>query len=114
MRYLSQEWKAAEWADFEEMMIGGDESDCGGQTMDNPPCGGCARCLRMQFGYYMMKEEMAARVLLRAGFNVADPRLVTVDYPHHGLAIHAHDASNCKDAGEREGWPFPWEKKPQW
>jgi hypothetical protein len=110
MRYLSQEWKSAEWADFEEMMIGGDESDCGGQTFD-PPCGGCARCLRMQFGYYMMKEEEAARVLLRAGFAVTDPRLVTVDYPYRGLAIHAHNASNCRDAGEREDWPFPWEKK---
>lgn len=102
MRYLSKEWKDAEWRDFEEQ-IGGDTSDCGGWTFD-PPCGGCARCLRDQFGYYMMVEEDAARVFLRAGFDVA--MRGTVDMPFNG---DYHDSWRCFCAGEKKVGGFPWE-----
>jgi hypothetical protein len=110
MRYLSPEWKDAVWKNFEEIQIAGDESDCGGQSIDYPPCGGCARCMRMQFGYYMMKEEERARVFLRAGFDVAPP-IVTLDY-WPGFSA-GHDSYNCRMSGEREAWFFPWEKVPR-
>lgn len=110
MRYLSQEWKAAQWRAFEEEQIGDDMSDCGGQTTDSPPCGGCSRCMRMQFGYYLDVEERTARVLLRAGFDVAPPSLITLDYlsPY---SLSSHDSWRCKSAGERDGYFFPWEKR---
>ena len=105
-RYLSDEWKAEQWRKFEEEQIAGDESDCGGWG-SNPPCGGCARCMTMQFGYYLMKEEQQARVWLDAGFDVAPRGTVTID--HSG---GYHDAFNCKMSGERESFLFPWEPKP--
>ena len=106
MRYLSDEWKAAEWKAFEEEQIGDDDSDCGGWGWD-PPCGGCARCMRMQFGYYMMKEEEQARVWLRAGFDVAPIGMIRIDWmPGFG---GSHDSYNCRMTNEREEWRFPWE-----
>lgn len=108
MRYLSKEWKTAEWKNFEETQIGEDTSDCGGQTVDNPPCGGCARCMRMQFGFYMMKEELQARMWLAAGFDVAPIGMIRVDWMP-GYGGH-HDSYNCKMSGERESFFYPWEK----
>lgn len=110
MRYLSNEWKAEQWRAFEEEQIGDDTSDCGGGGWD-PPCGGCARCMSMQFGYYLNIEEQAARTLLRAGFDVAPPTLINLDIDWYHGGLRYHDASHCQSAGEREAWPFPWEKK---
>lgn len=107
VRYLSKEWIAEQWRVFEETQIAGDTSDCGGWGWD-PPCGGCARCMTQQFGYYLSKEEDAARVLLRTGFDVADPRLISVDWWCHGLRP-SHDSWSCKMSNEREGYTFPWE-----
>ena len=105
MRYLSQKWKAEQWRVFEEEQIAGDDSDCGGWGWD-PPCGGCARCMRMQFGYYMQKKEDAARVFLNAGFDVMEP--IRLDYfPGFG---GYHDSYNCRMSNEREAWRFPWER----
>lgn len=106
VRYLSEEWKRQEWQTFEEMHIAGDTSDCGGWGPDGP-CGGCARCMAQQFGYYMMKEEERARVFLRAGFDVANPTLVTLDYfPGFG---GYHTSYDCRMKEERQEWTFPWE-----
>jgi hypothetical protein len=108
MRYLSDEWKAAEWKNFEETVIGDDDSDCGGAASYDGYCGGCARCLRMQFGYYMMKEEERARVFLAAGFKVAPEGMIRIDWMP-GYGGH-HDSYNCKMSGERESFSYPWEK----
>lgn len=110
MRYLSQEWKNEQWRDFEETQIAGDDSDCGGWRWD-PPCGGCARCMRDQFSYYMGKEEEQARVWLAVGLEVAPIGLVRLDYfPGFG---GCHDSHNCWMSGEREVGLFPWEKVPR-
>jgi hypothetical protein len=101
MRYLSQEWKKAQWDAFMEEQIAGDTSDCGGW---DGPCGGCARCMTQQFGYYMMKEEESARVFLNAGLDVAPPHFVTV--PWSG---NYHDSWRCFRAGEKTVGGFPWE-----
>lgn len=104
MRYLSEEWKAAQWKEFEETQLVGDTSDCGGWGWD-PPCGGCARCMAMQFGHYLMKEEEAVRRLLEAGLSVADPRSINVPF-----CGDYHDTWRCYNAGERPAGRYPWEE----
>lgn len=107
-RYLSEEWKREEWKNFEETQIAGDTSDCGGWGWDGP-CGGCARCMRQQFGYYMQKEEEQARVWLQAGFDVAPIGMIQIDWmPGFG---GAHDSYNCRMSGERSEWFFSWEER---
>ncbi len=107
MRYLSKEWKDAQWRAFEEEQIAGDDSDCGGWGWD-PPCGGCARCMRMQFGYYMDQEEKQARVWLAAGFDVAPYGTVRVDYfPGFG---GYHSSYDCFCTQERTEVFYPWER----
>jgi len=106
MRYLSKEWKDAQWRAFEEEEIAGDTSNCGGQTIDYPPCGGCARCMTQQFGYYMFMEEQAANVILRAGLDVAMPT-IRIDWAL-GYGGH-HDAYNCWTSKERDSLSYPWE-----
>jgi len=108
MRYLSQEWMASQWKAFDEEIIGGDTSDCGGQGMDNPPCGGCARCMSMQFGYCLMQEEKQARVWLAAGFDVAPIGMISIDWAP-GYGGH-HDAYGCWTSHERQELSYPWER----
>lgn len=96
VRYLSDEWFREQWESIEESVIGEDTSDCGGWRWD-PPCGGCARCIRDQHAYYLQKEREHAAPLLAAGFGVADPRLVSPAVPFCG---DYHDAWRHVMAGE--------------
>lgn len=106
MIYLSEEWKRAQWEEFEQKYL--DDSDCGGGGFDNGPCGGCGRCMTAQFSYHIMKEEERARVFLAAGFDVCPP-MIHIDWaPGYG---GSHDAYNCRMSEEREGWFFPWERR---
>lgn len=104
MRYLSEEWQRKEWEDFEQNQIVDDTSDCGGWGWEGP-CGGCARCIREQFGYYMSKEIESARVFLRASFDVADPRLIQLPF-----CGDFHDMWRCYRAKERAAGRYPWRK----
>ncbi len=106
MRYLSEEWKRAAWDEFESNVIGGDTSDCGWGW--DGPCGGCARCMTAQMSYYLRREEERARPFLDAGFDVLDPSVITIEWSPGYSA--GHDAYNCRMAGEREAWRFPWEE----
>lgn len=112
MRYLSDEWMRAQWDAFEAERIGRDTSNCGGLASYDGPCGGCARCLRDQFSYYLRIEEAHARVFLAAGFDVLDPCVVTIPWTGH-VAMPYHTAWDCNRAGERgeREFFFPWEKR---
>lgn len=102
MRYLSEEWVAAQW---EEAPIEIDNLDrtCG--SWDGP-CGGCDSCIAAQFSFSLMKERDRANVFLRAGFDVSDPILIRVDWaPGYG---GSHDAYGCWCSKERPTMSFPW------
>lgn len=105
-RYLSKEWKAEQWRAFEEEQIAGDTSDCGGGG-GSGLCGGCARCMGMQFAHYLHNEEEQARVWLAAGFDVAPIGMVSIGY-FPGFDGY-HDSYNCRMTEERQQWRFPWE-----
>jgi hypothetical protein len=68
--------------------------DCGGWRED-PPCGGCDRCLSMQISYYVQRERDEAVTYARAGFAF----LPQVEIPWQG--VRSHDPYDCAAAGER-------------
>lgn len=111
MRYLSDEWMRAQWDAFEAEQIGGDTSDCGELASYDGPCGGCARCMRDQFSYYLRIEEAKAHVFLAAGFDVLDPRVVTVPWCGH-VTMPYHTSWDCHMRSEiGVTWFYPWEKR---
>lgn len=106
---------------------GGPEYDCGGQTLDGPPCGGCTRCFRMMAQVHWAEECKRVQVLQQAGFEVADPSVIDTHamcyggevpspdatYADHevayvGLGL-SHDAYDCWCAGEVTEIRRPWE-----
>ena len=108
MRYLSDEWRKAQWDEFEATQVGDDRSDCGGLASDDGPCGGCANCLTAQFSYYLWQEEGRACTFLTAGFDVLDPRVITIEWTGH-VAMPYHTAWDCNHVGEMRPWFYPWE-----
>jgi hypothetical protein len=63
-----------------------------------------------QMSYYLWQSEEWARPFLDAGFDVLDPSVITIEWSPGYSA--GHDSYNCRMAGERQEWSFPWEKRP--
>jgi hypothetical protein len=105
-QYLSREWENQQHEWLEEQY--GDGVGCGGITGPEP-CGGCIDCMHAQMSYYISKEREQARVFHDAGFEVAPPQMIVIEWREGFMG--AHDSYNCKMAGELYDYSFPWEKK---
>lgn len=112
--YLSEQDLADRLAEMPGIEEGADYStSCPYRSFDDSgPCGGCDACITAQQVYYFYREREWARLVHEAGLELANPRIVTLEWPVIGHApYHGEGGYHCWTSGEIESPVFPWNRK---
>lgn len=114
MRYLSDEFIAAQHKAVDDYQCPPSDYDCGGSfSFSGPPCGGCNDCAHAMVSHWLQKERERASMFQRAGFEYADPATVQLDptLPGGYAPYHGEGGYHCWTAGEIDSPLFDWNRR---